>query len=387
MIATRGRGVCAVAVALAGITALPDLASGRVRPRDASADAEETPVEMSLRAGAGVDSNALRAPQGGGASVLVHGDGHLDIAASDGWRVLGDGTLDADTAGASGVYAANAGLLATWSRELTSGLSLSVGSFTEYDLEPSVDLEGRVLTTGAAVRDSLSEHLGATLAYELGARAELELGARGEVERVDGLEQFYEGGIQAMAGLRVAAVPRRFFLRLRSTLDVQHYDSLTIGASPTGEAGDTPQTVADVYVPALRASARIRPSDAVSFILHADQAWISGRQTSFLNGTRQWFDAELLVETERLEVEVAGDALRRSFDRAGTADEPNQETELEAVADVTLYLGRALGLFARYEYQHVTAAPFGLVFERHAALVGLAIRYAAEGGVREAGGD
>lgn len=366
----------ALATALAVWTGAGD--AGQARAESAAPPSfpgeEREPLAVIARGGAGADTNVLRDPVASTTGGLVRGDLRAEWEPLAELHLLGQGVFEGDTASTPGFYyEADADLAATYHLALGRDLSLRLGSFTAYDREPSVFLEGRVLTTGAVMRSQLIERLSPTLSYALG-RCDLELGARGELAQVSGIEHFTELGAELSAGVRVLILPRTLSLRLRYTLDEQHYDGLA-ARNPAGDIA-SPRSNVEMRIHGVRTSLRAQAAPFLTGALHFDQEWLADQALGFLSGDRQRARTEVFLEVGPLKAEVAAELVLRHFSgRVSSAADPSDEQSFDAWIDSDVVVHGPFGVYGRYQIQRLSAEPTGVVYLRQLVTVGASVRY------------
>jgi hypothetical protein len=345
---------------------------------------EQRSLSIVARAGGGADSNVNRDPDATTNGGLFRGDLRAEAEPLTDLRLVLDGVFEGDIAStASFIYDAEAGLVAGYRRAIAGGLSFAAGSFSELTHEPSVFLEGGVITNGALFRTQLGERLAGYLEYALGP-IEIEAGGRGEVAHVvsthvgspTDLEDYTELGGEASAGLRAFIIPDRLTLRARYTYDAQSYSGL-----PARDSMGTPiAPPRDVFLRThgLRMTARVRPHEAVTAALHFDQEWIEDTALAFLSGNRQRFRAELYFELGPIASELAGEVVLRHYStRTVTVDDPSDETMLIGWLDTDVWINRWLGVYLRYQIEDASANPTGQIYLRHAITLGPSLRFEA----------
>jgi hypothetical protein len=354
------------------LAALPRAAQAQhTPPPPLPADAENAPYSLIVRAGGGADSNVLRDPGATQSGGLLRTDLRGEAEPVTDLRLTLDGAFEQDVPNTV-MNQAEATLIGAYRLVLLPDLSLNVGSLTEYLREPSVLFEGGVLTTGAQLRTDLGDRVDAEIAYAIGP-IDIEAGGRGELTRVQGVENYtlYMG--EGFGGLRLFPT-HGLMLRLRYAYQYRFYDGLPARTAD----GDVLTSSPNVTLPVqgIRATVRAAPIEGLSIAVHFDQEWLTDSFKGYLTGDRQVFRGEAFLDVGPVNVELAGEYVRRHYSQRArpSNDTPGFEETLDTWLDADVWINGWFGVYLRYQIERIAADPTGLVFFRQLVTLGPAVR-------------
>jgi hypothetical protein len=363
------RGLCAWA-----LCALLAPSAVRAESVAKTSDPGERSFDFKGWLGLGVDSNVLHDPQSSAQAALLRLALESEVEPRKDLRLNLSGWFEEHLPHYD-LNEAYVQLLVMFRRRLTPRWGVRVGSYTEYHRELTTYVAGTILTHGSTLLNEVAEHATGALQARFG-RFDLEVGPGGHAKWVGGTANYGVFGVDGSAALRWVPLAG-LALRLRYLVLFEDVRGLAL----YDLAGDVTPAKLDLQLLTNQVDFQVRGRlrETVDLFLRYELAFIDDNFVGYLRSLEHRLIAGVRWEPERRWViDCSGWLVQRGYPlRAPSAENQNRDLELELIAEAELWLVKHFGLFARYQFDGEVANPFGLIYLRHAGLLGVVARAGA----------